>query len=221
MYAIQPSILKNLWNIMINKLILLTCFLFLILFSGCGQVNDKKPKTLAEIKKEIQPSKYLTFSNKDFGVSFIYPDNWTSVPVSGPKTLFALSSLPKGATMTFGCQDYTKLGNYEEMAGKWNNIDYTMGKQEKLFANNYKDYKLFSYKKLTLNGANAAKAYFKGVPKNGKELNGMRVVVVKNGVKCDLIYVAYVSKFNELYDISSYDLFKGIAEKSLLSVTLK
>ena len=171
-----------------------------------------KQKTFAEAKAEIQPSKYLTFSNSAFGISFIYPDNWKESVISGA-TIFKKLAPAGGGAITLTCYDQTKIVGYEEVAPLVNSIEYISNAGEESRKAQILGYQPLSNTIITLNGNKAEKRYYKSTSKNGTAEKVMQMTTVKNGRQCVLTFLALEKTY--------YDLYEDIIEKSMASLTIK
>jgi len=226
--------------------LMISCFLFLFIFSGCGQqkeientntdksnqktgVSVDKPNTSATQGNQAatpkttsgsvtanKTSKYLTFSNSIFGVSYSYPDNWDKGQL-GSAILHHVTPSTGGAGISISCIDFKKMSGYEKATPKEiaqiNNIKEIMKNAvEPGFKKTYSSYQRLSSQAISLNGLAGEKIYFQGTM-NNVELKGVTTAVVKNGVTCFVIYVAQKDTY--------YDLHKSIGERSLSSLTLK
>ncbi len=170
-----------------------------------------KSKTFAELKEEIQPSKYLTFSSSIYGYSFIYPDNWTKIPATKqiPINIVAPTG---GANMNFACADYTKIDGYEKMAAEVNDIAILVVKMDPQLESSMKGYQRISRTIITQNGVKVAKTYFKTLVGNDVPAKVMQTSMVKDGIECTITYLA---------EEKVYDLYQDIAERSSASLTAK
>jgi hypothetical protein len=170
-----------------------------------------KQKTFAQLKREAQPSKYLTFTSIVYGYSFIYPDNWKKTTVINKATPINMTSPNGGASLNLTCTDFTKLEGYENAATEVNDIAILSTKMEPQLIKAVEGYQGISKIITTQNGSKVVKRVYKGLMK-GIPIKATQTSMVKNGTNCVVTYLAQESV---------YDLYKDIAARSSASLIAK
>jgi len=169
--------------------------------------QSEEEKQLAEKRKEIEPEKWLTYSNKQFGLTWSYPDNWQPLQASGQILINMLSPTGK-ASMNISCFDMKTVSGYDkatqEELAQINDVKIFAEKTEPGLIKVVDDYEVVSLTYPTVNGLQAVKRIYKG-KQQGVSVIGTQVYLVKDSLNCNFTFVAQ----DEVYEIN-----KDIADRS-------
>lgn len=174
--------------------------------------SSKEPQTeeekqLVEARKEIEPESWLKYSNKQFGVSWSYPDNWQTLQTTG-QVLINVMSPTGGASMNISCFDMKKVEGFDEATpeevAQINDVKIFAEKTEPGLINVVADYEMVSLTYPTISGLKTAKRIYKGT-QSGIPIIGTQIYMIKDSLNCIFTFVSQESV---------YEINKDIAEKS-------